>query len=42
MEHVTGNDTSDLVAKKDFIDLKVEVDKLDIYKLTNVPTSVVI
>ena len=30
---------NDLAAKKDFIDLKAEVDKLDINKLTNVPTS---
>ena len=38
LEHVTGIDTSDL-AKKDFIALKAEVDKLDIIKLTNDPTS---
>ena len=31
--------TSDLAVKKDFIALKVEVDKLEINKLTNVPTS---
>ena len=37
--HVTGVDTSDLAAKKDFIALKAEVDKLDINKLTNVLTS---
>ena len=37
--HATGIDTSDLTAKKDFIALKAEVDKLDINKLTNVPTS---
>ena len=30
---------SDLAAKKDFITLKAEVDKLDINKLVNVPTS---
>ena len=30
---------SDLAAKKDFIALKAEVEKLDINKLTNVPTS---
>ena len=35
MEHAT----SDLAAKKDFIGLKAEVNKLDINKLTNVPTS---
>ena len=32
-------DTSDLTAKKDFISLKAEVDKLDINKLNNVPTG---
>ena len=30
---------SDLEAKNDFIALKTEVDKLEINKLTNVPTS---
>ena len=39
LKHATGIDTSDLAAKKDFIALKAEVDKLDINKLTNVPTS---
>ena len=39
LEHATGIDTSDLAAKKDFITLKAEVGKLDINKLTNVPTS---
>ena len=39
LKHATGVDTSDLAAKKDFIALKAEVDKLDINKLTNVPTS---
>ena len=29
--HATGVDTSDLAAAKDFIALKTEVDKLDIY-----------
>ena len=38
LKHATGVDTSDLAAK-DFIALKAEVDKLDINKLTNVPTS---
>ena len=33
LEHATGIDTSDLTVKKDFID------KLDINKLTNVPSS---
>ena len=39
LEHATGIDTSDLTAKKDFIALKAEVDKQDLNKLTNVPTS---
>ena len=41
LEHATGIDTSDLTAKKDFIALKAEVDKLDIDKLqlVNLPTS---
>ena len=38
LEHTTGNHKSDLAAKKDFIALKAEVDKLDINKLVNVPT----
>ena len=38
-EHATDIDTSDLAAKKDFIALKAEVDKLDINELVNVPTS---
>ena len=37
--HVTGFDTSYLAAKKDFIALKTEVDKLDIKKLVSVPAS---
>ena len=39
LKHATDIDTSDLVAIKDFIALKAAVDKLDINKLTNVPTS---
>ena len=39
LDHATDVDTSDLAAKKDFIALKVEVDKLDISKLVNVLTS---
>ena len=39
LDHAKVVDTSDLVAKKDFAALKVEVDKLDIDKLVNVPTS---
>ena len=34
LEHARGIDASDLAAKKDFIALKAEVDKLDINKLT--------
>ena len=41
LEHATGIYTSDLVAKKDFIALEAEIDKLDINKLTNVPTSLI-
>ena len=33
LQCATGIDTSDLAAKKDFIALKAEVDKLDINKL---------
>ena len=39
LEHVTGIDKSDVAANKYFIELKAEVNKLDINKLTNVPTS---
>ena len=39
LDHATGVDTSDLAAEKDFIALKAEVDKLDIDKKVNVPTS---
>ena len=39
LDHATSTDTSDLGAKKDFIALKAEVDKLYIDKLANVPTS---
>ena len=40
LDHATGVGTSDLDAKKKkFIALKAEVDKLDINKLVNVPTS---
>ena len=39
LNHATGVDTSDLAAKKGFIALKAEVEKLDIYKLINVTTS---
>ena len=39
LDHTTSVDTSDLAAKKDFITLKAEVDKVHINKLTNAPTS---
>ena len=39
LDHASCVDTSDLAAKKDFIVLKSEVDKLNINKLVNVPTS---
>ena len=39
LDHATGVDTSDLATKKDFIDLRAEVDKLDIAKFVNVSTS---
>ena len=39
LDHATGVDTCDLVAKKDVIALKAEVEKLDINKLVNVPTK---
>ena len=39
LEYVTIVDASGLAPQKDFIDLKDEVDKLDITKLVNVSTS---
>ena len=39
LERATGLDTSDLSAEKDFIASKAEVDKIDINKLVNAPTS---
>ena len=39
LKHARGVDTSDLVAKKDSIALKAEVDKLEINKFVNVTTS---
>ena len=39
LDHAAGIDTYDLAAKKCFIALKAEADKLDTNKLTNVPTS---
>ena len=38
-DHATGINTSGLDAKKDFIALKAEVNKLDINKRVNVPIS---
>ena len=40
LDHSTGIATSDLAAKKDFIALKAEIDKVDINTLFNVPTRV--
>ena len=39
LEHDTDIDACDLAARKDFIPLTAEVDKLNINKLTNVLTS---
>ena len=39
LDHTADVDTFDLAAKKDFIALKAEVDKLGINKFVNVPTS---
>ena len=39
LDYAARIDTSDLAAKKGFIALKAEVDKLDINKLINVSTS---
>ena len=39
LDNATGVDASDLAVEKDYITLKAEVDKLDISKLVNVPTS---
>ena len=39
LEHAADVNTCNLAAKSDFIALKTEVDKLDIYKLVNVPTG---
>ena len=39
LKHARSVDTSDLVAKKDSIALKAEVDKLEINKFVNVTTS---
>ena len=39
LDRAIGIDTSDLAAKKEFVGLKTDVDKLDINKLANVPIS---
>ena len=39
LDHATGVETSDVAAENDFVALKAEIDKPDINKLTNVPTS---
>ena len=39
IKHAISFDTPDLAAKKNFIALKAEVDKLDINNLVNVPNS---
>ena len=39
LDYSTSTGTSDLAAKKDFIDLKAKIDKVDINKLVNVSTS---
>ena len=39
LDHATGVDTTDLVAKKDFIALKADVNKQNFNKLVNVPTD---
>ena len=39
LDHAAGLDTSDLEAKNNLIALKTKVEKLDIKKLVDVPTS---
>ena len=39
LDHATGVNKSDLAAAQDLIDLKDEVEKIDINKLVNVLTS---
>ena len=39
LNDATGVDTFNLAAKRDFVALKAEVNKLDINKLVNVPTG---
>ena len=41
LEHDIGVDTSDLVAKKDFVTFESEVGKLGINKLIKVPTNLI-
>ena len=39
LEHAKGIDTSDLAAKKNFVTLKSELDKLGVNKFVNIPAS---
>ena len=39
LEHAAGVDTFNWAAKKDFVVLRAQIDKLGINKLVNVPTS---
>ena len=39
LKDATGIETSNLAAKSNFIALKAKVDRLDINKLVNIPTS---
>ena len=39
LDHATGVDASDSAAKRELTALKCKVDKLDVNKLVNVPTS---
>ena len=39
LEHAKGIDTSDLAAKKNFVALKSELDKLGVNKFVNIPAS---
>ena len=41
LEHATGINTSDIAAKRDIITLETWVDKLEISKLTSVPTTTI-
>ena len=39
LDHALGVDVSELAAKKDFVALTAEVDKVEINALVNAPTS---